>query len=163
MLNSLNNFHKKITAHFKTLCTNTIRFRRFLVTALKSVSVKRTIFGAQSSVLNSFFSLTVSSYVTENTVYLDYRNSFFLLNAYLTENTVAIMKTINESRPTRTVLLLLLLLLLLLYSGKNYKYKVWYCMHRASSHNMYIHPQDAQNSCDYTSFSTIFYTCFGQY
>ena len=30
---------------------------------------------------------------------------------------------------------------------------LWYCMHRASSCNMYINQQDAQNSCDWTLFS----------
>ena len=35
------------------------------------------------------------------------------------------------------------------------------CMHRASSYNMYINQQDAQNSCDQALFSIRCSTCFG--
>ena len=30
----------------------------------------------------------------------------------------------------------------------NTRYKIWRCMHRALSCNMYMNQQDAQNSCD---------------
>ena len=43
------------------------------------------------------------------------------------------------------------------------KFSVWRCMHRASSYNMYINQQDAQNSCDETLFFNIRSTCFGLY
>ena len=40
---------------------------------------------------------------------------------------------------------------------------VCYCMHRASSYNMCINQQDAQNSSDFTLFSIRCSTCFGLY
>ena len=47
-------------------------------------------------------------------------------------------------------------------TGK-YSLAFWRCMHRASSYNIYINQQDAQNSCDYTLFSIRCSTCFTLY
>ena len=41
--------------------------------------------------------------------------------------------------------------------------RIWRCMHRASSCNMYINQQDAQNSDELTLFSIRCSTCFGLY
>ena len=51
----------------------------------------------------------------------------------------------------------------LFYSVERIILSVWYCMHRASSYNMYINQQDAHNSYNYTLFSIRCSTCFGLY